>query len=172
MDLIQPSYLGSGYRIYMDNFYTSPSLFLELASMKFGACGTYRDNTKGCPSRGEQTPSPVNRKRGAMRWIREGPRLFIKWMDTREVSMCSTIHLAFQSRVEAAKDIPCPTPVITYNKNVGGVDGSDQLIQYYSTHHKNCSLVSHPCSRTLWTLRQQMPMSRTVRSAAHSRHSA
>ncbi|KAF3851790.1 hypothetical protein F7725_005145 [Dissostichus mawsoni] len=36
----------------------------------------------------------------------------------------------------AVKDIPCPTPIIAYNKNMGGVDLSDQLIQYYSTHRK------------------------------------
>ena len=35
MELIQPSYLGTGYHIYMDNFYTSPKLFIDLASMKW-----------------------------------------------------------------------------------------------------------------------------------------
>lgn len=49
LDLIKPSYLGTGYSIYMDNFYTSPKLFTVLSSMKFGACGTYRENRQGCP---------------------------------------------------------------------------------------------------------------------------
>lgn len=146
MDLIQPSHLGTGYHIYIDNFYTSPKLFLGLANINFGACGTYRDNRKGCPS---SRANALNKKskRGSVRWIREGPIVFVKWMDTREVSMCSTIHPAFsgetvQRRVKdgvghwAVKDIPCPTPIIAYNKNMGGVDLSDQLLQYYSTHRR------------------------------------
>jgi len=126
----------------MDNFYTSPKLFLDLASMKFGACGTYRDNRKGCPS-GRENALIKKSERGALRWIREGPLVFVKWMDTREVSVCSTIHPAFSGGAVqgkdghwAVKDIPCPAPITAYNKNMGGVDLSDQLIQYYSTHRK------------------------------------
>ncbi|KAL7404239.1 hypothetical protein ABVT39_011859 [Epinephelus coioides] len=85
--------------------------------------------------------------RGSMRWIREGPLLFVKWMDTQEVSLCSTIRPAFAGetvrrrvkdggRCWAVRNIPCPTPIMAYNKNMDGVDLSDQLIQYYSTHRK------------------------------------
>ena len=35
MQLIQPSNLGTGYHVYMDNFYTSPQLFRDLANLKF-----------------------------------------------------------------------------------------------------------------------------------------
>lgn len=73
-----------------------------------------------------------------MRWIREGQLVFVKWMDTREVSVCSTIHPAFsgetvQRRVKtedgrwAMRDIPCPTPITAYNRNMAGVDLSDQI---------------------------------------------
>ncbi|XP_028268778.1 piggyBac transposable element-derived protein 4-like [Parambassis ranga] len=146
MQLIQPSYLGTGYHVYMDNFYTSPQLFLDLAKMKFGACGTYRDNVKGCPT-GRENALTRKSERGTVRWIREDPLLFVKWMDSQEVSICSTIHPAVSGEVIkrkvkekdgcwAVKDILCPTPIIAYNKNMGGVDLSDQLIQYYSTHRQ------------------------------------
>ncbi|CAB1338355.1 unnamed protein product [Coregonus sp. 'balchen'] len=146
MDLIQPSHLGTGYHIYMDNFYTSPKLFLSLGSMKFGACGTYRSNRKGCPS-GRENALTSKSKRGSVRWIREDRLVFVKWMDTREVSVCSTIHPAFSGETIkrkvkegpgrwVAKDIPCPTPIMAYNKYMGGVDLSDQLLQYYSTHRR------------------------------------
>uniref|UniRef100_A0A671V4K0 PiggyBac transposable element-derived protein domain-containing protein n=1 Tax=Sparus aurata TaxID=8175 RepID=A0A671V4K0_SPAAU len=117
MNLIQPSCLGTGYHIYMDNFYSSPKLFMDLAKMKFGA--------------GRANALTKKSERGSVRWIREGPLVFVKWMDTREVSVCSTIHSAFsgetvQRRVKdragrwAARDIPSPTPITAYNKNMGG----------------------------------------------------
>ncbi|KAM3871364.1 piggyBac transposable element-derived protein 4-like [Diretmus argenteus] len=147
MDLIQPSYLGTGYHVYIDNFYTSPKLFRDLVFMKFGACDTYRDNRKGRP-RGRENALTKKSERGSVRWIREEPLVFIKWMDTQEVSVCSTIHPAVspgdtvQRRVKGEdghwmmKEILCPTPILAYNKNMGGVDLSDQLLQYYSTHRR------------------------------------
>nr|XP_046231957.1 piggyBac transposable element-derived protein 4-like [Scatophagus argus] len=146
MNLIRPSYLGTGYHIYMDNFYTSPRLFMDLASMKFGACGTYRESRKGCP-RGRANALTKKSGNGSVRWIREGPLVFVKWMDSQEVSVCSTIHPAFSGQTVqrmtkngdgrwAVRNIPCPTPVMAYNKNMGGVDLSDQHIQHFYTHRK------------------------------------
>ncbi|KAK9522077.1 hypothetical protein VZT92_018567 [Zoarces viviparus] len=145
MSLVKTAYLGSGFHLYVDRFYTSPKLFKDLFSLNIGACGTYKDNRRGCP----RTDSNALRKkdpRGSIRWIRDGPLVFVKWMDTREVSVCSTIHPAYsgstvQRRVKSpngewtAKYIACPTPVVDYNKHMGGVDLSDQLIQHY-VHHK------------------------------------
>ena len=49
MSLIDKRYLGSGYHVYMDDFYTSPKLFRDLFAAKFGACGAYKDVRRGCP---------------------------------------------------------------------------------------------------------------------------
>lgn len=146
MSLINKRFLGSGYHVYVDNFYTSPKLFKDLYDCKFGACGTYRESRKDCP---RSTNNALSKKseRGTFRWIRDGPLLFVKWMDTREVSVCSTIHTAFKGEtvdrrvksklgVWTTESFPCPSPVIEYNKFMGGVDLSDQLIQYYTTQHK------------------------------------
>ena len=38
---------GKGYNLYMDNFYTSPELFVELVDRGFHACGTVRINRRG-----------------------------------------------------------------------------------------------------------------------------
>ena len=68
-------------------------------------------------------------------------------MDTREVSVCSTIHAAYTGDVTRRKvkskqgvwsslSYPCPSPVAEYNRFMGGVDLSDQLIQYYTVQHK------------------------------------
>nr|XP_055054362.1 piggyBac transposable element-derived protein 4-like [Misgurnus anguillicaudatus] len=64
--------LGSGYHVYMDNFYTSPKLLTDMFAMKFGACGTYRDFRKECPRDatnawsywlGSNDPIPLGKKR-------------------------------------------------------------------------------------------------------------
>lgn len=146
MSLVRPSYLGTGYHIYTDNFYTSTKLFKALHDRKIAACGTYRLNLKDGP-RTDLNALTKKSERGSIRWIREGPIVYVKWMDAREVSICSTIHPAHsgetvQRRMRerggswTKKTIPCPTPVAKYNENMGGVDLSDQLIQYYSAQHK------------------------------------
>ncbi|KAI2645648.1 PiggyBac transposable element-derived protein 4 [Labeo rohita] len=145
MSLLDRKVLGSGYHVYMDDFYTSPKLLTDLFTMKFGACGTYRDHRKDFP---KTTANSLTRNssRGSIRWIRDGPLVCVKWMDTQVVSACSTIHAActgerVQRRVKAqdtwkTKSFPCPAPVSAYNQHMGGVDLSDQLLQYYAAQHK------------------------------------
>ncbi|KAI5623126.1 hypothetical protein C0J50_17380, partial [Silurus asotus] len=149
MSFMDCSFLGSGYHVYMDNFYTSSKLFMDLHAHQFGACGTYRDNKKDSKDWPNTKLNALGRTslRGDFRWIRDGPLVFVKWMDAREVSVCSTIHVAYdgetiQRRVKTTKGtwetrtFSCPTPVLRYNQHMGGVDLSDQLIQYYTAQHK------------------------------------
>ncbi|XP_034531492.1 piggyBac transposable element-derived protein 4-like [Notolabrus celidotus] len=147
MSLIKPAHLGQGYHLYVDQFYTSTKLFKDLHSMNIGACGMYRDKRKHFP----RTKSNALRKsspRGSIRWIREDPLLFVKWKDTSEVSVCSTIHQARagnlvrrRERIKSSeiltKYITCPSPVLEYNKQTVGVESFDHLIQYFSTHHES-----------------------------------
>jgi len=82
-------------------------------------------------------PSPKNSQRGTIRWIRDCDLFFVKWMDTREVSICLTIHQAYTSEKVARRQkkrdgtwekvsIPVPTPVVEYSK----------YMKYTSAHHK------------------------------------
>ncbi|XP_062393121.1 piggyBac transposable element-derived protein 4-like [Sardina pilchardus] len=146
MSLTNKSYLGSGYHIYMDDFHTSPKLFKDLYALKFPACGTYRESRSDCP-RSDINALTKDSPRGTIRWIRDGPLLYVKWMDSQEVSVCSTIHAAHggdtvqrrgKNRLGAwsSQAVPCPKPVVEYSKVMGGVDASDQLIQYYTAQHK------------------------------------
>ncbi|KAM6952872.1 piggyBac transposable element-derived protein 4-like [Lycodopsis pacificus] len=145
MDLLPFPLLGEGYHLYTDNFYTSPALFTDLSKKNIGCCGTIRGNLIGFPE--TQTNNlPKNAVRGDMRWIQSGKLLFVKWMDTREVTMCSTVHQAYSGqtvkrKVKTAgvwqdKPIPVPDSIVDYNRSIGGVDLSDSLIAAYTVRRK------------------------------------
>ncbi|XP_016116887.1 piggyBac transposable element-derived protein 4-like [Sinocyclocheilus grahami] len=128
--LVNRDYLGSGYVIYCDNFYTSTLLFRHLHQLGFGACGTCREGSVGVPS-AKQNALSKRSPRGSIRWIRDDVLLFVKWMDTREVTICTTVHtvysgetvLRWQMTEDGQKEnvpVPRPTAVQQYNKYMGG----------------------------------------------------
>lgn len=143
--LVNKEYLGSGYVVYCDNFYTRPRLFTHLVQQGFGACGTYRAGRIGVP---KTEVNALHKKSpcGSIRWIRDGELLFVKWMDTR-VSMCTTVHPVHNGetvrrwrkngagRYERVL-IPRPTAVQEYNRFMGGVNTSDQMLGTHSVHRK------------------------------------
>ncbi|XP_062375607.1 piggyBac transposable element-derived protein 4-like [Sardina pilchardus] len=137
MDLVRPTVLGTGYNLYLDHFYTSPTLFLDLLEKGIGACGNIRSIRLGSHRRksGQLENKSV---RGSIRWIREGPIVFVQWKDARDVLMCSTVHKAHgEETVQkkkrdldgqwAVKSIAVPPARQDYNTNV-----SDAPIGCYS----------------------------------------
>ncbi|XP_034150715.1 piggyBac transposable element-derived protein 4 isoform X2 [Esox lucius] len=142
MSLVRPAFLGSGYHLYLDNFFSSPKLFQDLLVLKMGACGTMLEGRRGFP-RSEENALTKKSPRGSLRWMRKGSLLFVKWKDTREVSTASTIHQAYggdtvDRRVKnkdgswTLKSIPVPAPVLAYDQHKKSVNSSDQMNQYFS----------------------------------------
>lgn len=81
--------MGTGYIVYCDN--TSPLLLRHLSQQGFGACGTYRQGRVAVPTTRENALNKKS-KRGSNWWIRDSELLFVTWMDTRKVSICTTVH--------------------------------------------------------------------------------
>lgn len=85
---------NQGYIVYMDNFYTSPILFKELANLGFGAVGTLDTSGKGVPNvlkiqKVNMSITSCNRGHGV--WIRDGVLVFNLWKDTKVVCTLSTV---------------------------------------------------------------------------------
>lgn len=128
MELVSSPVLGTGYKLFVDNFYTSPMLFRDLlADKKIWACGTIREQRVGFPKHRAGTLNSRD-PRGTIRWIREGPLVFVQWKDTRVVQMYSSIHKAHsgdtvQRRVKTdgrwrLETFPIPPAVQDYNQYV------------------------------------------------------
>ena len=130
--------LGRGHHVYMDNYYTSPNLFWELHSKECFACGTCRKNRKNLPK--AVTTAKLKRK-GDCIVRRDGPLLCLKWWKKKDMLMLSTIHEAIfveTRKVDrAGNKIEKPEAVYYYCSRMGGVDLSDQLLDYFTFLRKS-----------------------------------
>lgn len=127
LDLLDDDRLKSkGYRVFTDNFYSSPALFRDLLKDGFEACGTVRSNRKGIP----EEVKTARLKKGKTQFSKDDTILYMKWRDKREVMMISTFHddtfIEKRRRTRLATGgvelIEKPTVVEEYNQHMGGVD--------------------------------------------------
>uniref|UniRef100_A0A3Q3BI75 PiggyBac transposable element-derived protein 4-like n=1 Tax=Kryptolebias marmoratus TaxID=37003 RepID=A0A3Q3BI75_KRYMA len=128
MKLVNPSALGTGYKLFVDNFYTIPVLFDDLLKQRIWACGAIRTSRAGFPKTALNALEPAC-PRGTVRWLRKGSLLFVQWRDTKDVSLCSTMHTAHGSekinrkiKIEgggwSVQGVPLPPAIKDYNRYV------------------------------------------------------
>jgi hypothetical protein len=142
--------LDKGHCIYMDNFFTSVSLAEELFSRQTLCCGTVRHRIGqplllGCKD-------ALKLKPGLTCALRSGPVLCFKWVQdkskpgkqsTKEVYMLTTKHLAeelYSGKIlhRTGEPIYKPSAVVEYCHEMGGVDLTDQLLEYYHFLRRSC----------------------------------
>ena len=136
MRIMEP-YLNRGHHLYTDNFYTSPTLYHHLYQQGTGACGTLRTNRKHVP----QTMKAAKPPQGELFVTHNEPLMLMKYHDKRQVSLCSTLHRGVMketARLDRETDEPIQKPdaIIDYNKYMGAVDLSDQLLQYTANRRR------------------------------------
>ncbi|XP_057187839.1 piggyBac transposable element-derived protein 4-like [Triplophysa rosa] len=146
MALVDENSLGTGYKLFVNQFYTSPTLFRDLLQKNIRACGPVKADKKGFP-RTTVNSLPRNAARGTMRWIRDKELLFVQWKDVQEIQMCSTFHKAHEGDTVKRKvkrgdrsrtfvDIPIPAAVVDYDRNMEAVDPSNCVTGHFRLIHK------------------------------------
>ena len=131
-----------GYKLFMDNYYTSPILFLTLYDKKVPACGTARTSRKFYPDELVVKDKGKSKERGWYDYRASPPLLACVWKDKRIVNYLSTMHKATgpatvlrtvvsEGRV-TREDVMCPPLMPDYQAFMRGVDRGDQLIGYYN----------------------------------------
>ncbi|XP_071129298.1 piggyBac transposable element-derived protein 4-like [Mytilus edulis] len=134
MDMLRGMY-EKGYNLYCDNYYTSPQLFWDLYGLGVGATGTVRSNRRGIP---QFLKDKKLTNKGDLSVMSNGPLNCVKFLDGKAVFMLSTIHktnlVNTRRRDRETNDyIRKPSVVNYYNKYMGGVDRSDQMITYINS---------------------------------------
>ena len=134
---LMENYLYKGHELYVDRYYTSIPLFQELYAKYTLAVGTCQITRRGMP----KTFLDQNIPRGDVLACRQGPILALKWRDRRDVVVLSTKHTSEMTtvsvRVRGGRVLrKKPVAVVGYNKHMGGVDNSDQMLGYYSFNRK------------------------------------
>ena len=152
MRLVQPLTF-QGYELYVDNFYSSPDLFVDLRKSGITATGTFRSNRRGLPTEVVLLKAALEKAqvpRGAGYYYRDKKTniVYCVWKDTRVVSVMSTCHPGHHSEIMVSRsctgadgkrmttEIPRPIPIEQYNRFMGGVDKSDQYLAYHNVLRK------------------------------------
>ena len=124
--------LRKGHIVYLDNFYNSYKLNLELYARDTFVCGTLRSNRKG----NSKAVVTAKLKKGEALYRWNGPVLYLKWCEKkRSVTMMSTVHSAVYVEVKKRHSddkIMKLLAVYDYTQKMAGVDKHDQFNTYYN----------------------------------------
>ena len=146
MKLIRP-FVKQGYHLFVDNFYTSVTLFKDLYNQGVLATGTTMETRRDFPASLKNSKEwAKGRERGSMRWERVSPCLALQWIDNKVVSVLTTIdnandHGQVSRKCKTAgewssKVVSQPKAIANYNKYINAVDRSDQILATNNVNRK------------------------------------
>ena len=139
MELMKP-WEGYGIVVNMDNYYSSPEVFVKLRQMQIYARGTFRVNRKYLPQFIRFKKAETEKyNRGSFRFAtNEKYNLCCyAWNDKCPVHVISSAdgtNVEFAQRKERSVkvDVVCPTAIQKYNEGMQGVDQFNRLLVLYS----------------------------------------
>jgi len=124
--------LNKGYCVYMDNFYSSPSLFRELRQQQTDAVWTAIINRKNMPP---DLKKPIAKGTTVARYTQD--MMALKWRDKRDVVVLSTYHDDEMKTIQSARgQKEKPAAIFSYNEKMGAVDLADQMLTSYPCERK------------------------------------
>jgi hypothetical protein len=143
MSLTKP-FTFQGYYVFFDNFYTSPNLMKSLKELGIGATGTLRSDRGGILDQVRMLKKILQHSsvpRGTGYYIRREDDVFVCWRDKQCVLVLSNVYPGNsdgmvkrcgrnRQGVYETVEIPLPLAIRAY-KFMGGIDLSDQLINYH-----------------------------------------
>ena len=91
MHLMAP-YFGKGYHHFVDNLYSTLTLFKHLYDQGVIATGTILESRRSFPPALKNSKEQAKgREQGSMRWVRDPPCLVLQWVDNKVVSMIKIV---------------------------------------------------------------------------------
>ena len=129
--ILMRNYFGKGYHLFMDNYYSSPKLYIDLYDLEVGATGTLRPNRKGVP----QLLKDKKVEKSNVCTMKNKNLIITKYHDRKIVYLMSTVENATlmpsgEVNPRNGEALHRPSLVVTYDKYMGGVDRSDQMVSY------------------------------------------
>ena len=130
-----------GYRLAIDNWYSSPQLMSDLAKKRTHCFGTAKLTRKGMPVDLHLRPDGSDLKKGEVSCFSSSDLIALCWKDQSLVTMLSNCHSGAMSdkvvKVRGGVEVTKPKVVMDYNEIMGGVDLKDQMVKYYSYFRKS-----------------------------------
>lgn len=131
---------NQGYKIFMDNYFTSVKLLDHLSTLGYCATGTVRENRLGdCPLK-NGCKKMSKEKRGSYTYSSTEKVVVCQWKDNKVVTAASNFEsheikntLRYCRESKSKISIPQPKIFDNYNKGMGGVDKLDGLVAVYRT---------------------------------------
>ena len=128
---LSESIINKGYTLFLDNWYSSPYLFLKLHQKKTNVIGTVRKDRKNMPKDIQKKSESVYRSSNNL--------LVMRWKDKRDVYILSTKHENAEMVEYTDKQknkIMKPKCILEYNKGMGRIDQQDQMLACFPIMRK------------------------------------
>ncbi|CAK1602486.1 unnamed protein product [Parnassius mnemosyne] len=121
----------------MDNWFNCPLLARFLKKRRTDCVGTLRPNRQNVPS----LVSLCKLQAGQFLACHSGDVVIMAYQDKKRVPLISTYHGTEQGLAPFKPHMPPqwkPQLVLDYNKNMGGIDRKDQMLEPYLLERKRC----------------------------------